>query len=212
MRFLRGADARTLDRVGRESLLTSGLVAEDGTPTELGRALREELLDAPVLVLHRADAESLCAARLYVGDRHAVLDCAAHGEHSGAVRVVPASAVPLELARWGRLDPGFGDEEHVYGPFAEADVCARTLDPAAPPPKGLTESERALWAGEWQAWGATCEERGIRVAYLDVRGFGTFMMRPQGSGAILFVSRPSSLLWGDLQTLPTEMVPAEPEW
>ena len=215
---LRGvASYDDLGRSDRRALREAGFVGADGSPTPAGRALRDDLVGAPVVLLYRLERGVAGArARLHVGRRQllaigprddASLDRRGASSHVDAlggpprtVDVLPADAVPILLARWGRLEPSRETTHGPFGPYEVDAVMRRCLDPHEPAPEGLDADSAEMWRRPWRVWGAQCDERNISLTFVDVPGHGPHVVRRRGD-VVSLTARPSSLLWGDLQAV-----------
>lgn len=192
-----------LPATDRAALADLGLIAVDGQLSPAGRRLRDDLRTAAIVLLRSAEADGVeHRARLYVGARQLLYQ----GVHSGAAArltsellVLPADAVPLVLAGWGRLQPMLEAGEDRHGPIDRDAFRRRCATAAEPVPAAADPALAALWAAPWRSWGAQCDLREVWLDYVDVEGFGTYVVRGRGDDAIQLVARPSSLVWGDLQ-------------
>lgn len=201
---VRGIGAvEALAATDRAALVEIGLVGEDGRFTPAGRRLRDDLRDACVVLLFAGEAdEPVRRARLYVGHRqmmYVAVPAAEDVRQAHEMLVFPADAVPIVLARWGRLQPSVRAAGTGYGPIAREAIWARCASSAEPPPVGADEAMAGLWSRAWRVWGAQCDVRDFMLTYVDVEGLGTFAIRRAGDESVRLVPRPSSLLWGDLQ-------------
>lgn len=199
-----------------EGLQAAGLVAEDGTRTPTGRRLRDDLAGAPVVLLYATEpGVGTQRARLHVGKRHMLYiaadtwslpgssprpDDSIDGHSDSTMLVFPSDAVPLVLARWGRLHPTHDTVQASYAPVDFATMMLRCRDPRVPAPTSFDDVGCRLWDAPWLVWGAQCDVLDISLAYLDVPGLGVHAIR-RNDDEVRIVPRPSSLLWGDLQSL-----------
>ncbi|MEP7160983.1 MAG: hypothetical protein ABI746_07750 [Dermatophilaceae bacterium] len=211
----------------RAVLAEYGFLDAHGVPTRAVEDLVEDLSDAAVLRLRHTDEQGPArGAELIVGrtvvvavepDRRASgnegpgegAERAAERDHwaGAAVRfdVLPADAIPLWVARWWGIVPRLPTDRMALGPWPEEDVWRRLADPTTPPPADADEATLAMWVLPWRAWGVHCPERTISRTYLDVRDECTYVLHREGSGVLRAVPRPSSLIWGDLQTISAEV-------
>ncbi len=225
--MLRG-ELDVIDGVADRAVLAGcGFLDAVGGPTQALGELVEDLSDAVVLRLRHTDEQGATrGAELIVGrtvivavepDRLTRGDEGPGGEAERAVapdqradavvrfEVLPADAVPLMVARWWGIVPRLPADRPALGPWSEEDVWHRLTDPTTPPPEDADEATLAMWALPWRAWGVRCPERAISRTYLDVRDQCTYVLSRLGSGGLRVVPRPSSLIWGDLQTISAEV-------
>lgn len=218
-----GADAvrgigtvAALPATDRAALADLGLVGEDGHFTPAGRRLRDDLRGAPVVLLFSTEPDGgTRRARVYVGARQ-MMYLAVHPVHearqTSELLVFPADAVPVVLAGWGRLQPMLQTADDRHGPI-DPDAFRRRCQTAAEPvPAGADDTLAGIWRTLWRVWGAQCDLREIALTYVDVEGYGTYVVRRDDDGAITLGTRPSSLLWGDLQSVLRPLCPRPTDW
>ncbi len=225
--MLRGKIDVIDDVADRAVLVGCGFLDADGGATRALGDLVEDLSDASVLRLRHTDEQGAArGAELIVGrtvivavepDRRARRDedpgggaerAAAPDQQADAAarfEVLPVDAIPLMVARWWGVVPRLPTDRPALGPWPEEDVWHRLTDPTTPPPDDADEATLAMWALPWRAWGVRCPEREISRNYLDVRDQCTYVLHRQGSGGLRAVPRPSSLIWGDLQTISAQV-------
>lgn len=214
---LRGlASATTLPATDRVALADLGLVDDDGQLSSAGRRLRDDLRSAALLLLFAARPDGTTRrARLYVGTRHLMylgVHPAEEARQTSELLVFPADAVPIVLAGWGRLQPMAQAPAGSHGPIDRDAFRRRCATPAEPVPAGADAPLAALWRAPWRLWGAQCDAHEISLAYLDVEGFGTYVVRHAAEDALQLAPRPSSLLWGDLQGVLEPLRPYAVDW
>ncbi|QQR99597.1 MAG: hypothetical protein IPK37_11280 [Austwickia sp.] len=205
---LRGlGSTAALPATDRTALAELGLVSEDGELTPAGRRLRDDLRHAALVLLYSTDFATdpsglTRRARLYVGAQRMMylgIHPAEEARQTSELLVFPADAVPLVLAGWGRLQPMLNSSDEQHGPIRRDAFRRRCHSPAEPVPGGAEPALAAMWAAPWRPWGAQCDAREIALDYVDIQGFGTYLVRHAEDATVMLAGRPSSLLWGDLQ-------------
>lgn len=112
----------------------------------------------------------------------------------------PASALPIVLAKWGALNPAWNyDAAHE---LIDAKLIEqRVRDSSTPAPDGADEELRWLWQQEWTQWGVVAPQLGVELEFLTIAGHGHYVVRTRQDGVTVLAPRPSSLLWGDVQSI-----------
>lgn len=210
----------------RAPFVEGGWLTEDGEPTPSGARLRADLAgQACTLRLEALDAAGALTATLSCGRAFAVvvagterrphLDEPEAADDIVSVDVVPASAVPLLLARWGGLTPTWSVGDRL-APLDDAAFRRRLADPAEPPPPGADADIEAVWQRPWTLWRVCGVEAELELEYLNAGDRGQLVPRRTPDGRIRLVSRPGSLVWGDLQQvygrLPAGRECAQTDW
>lgn len=210
-------DLTALPATDRAALADLGLMGEGGTLTPAGRRLRDDLRYASIILLYSTEPDGTTQrARLYVGARQ-MMYLAVHpaeaARQTNELLVLPADAVPIILAGWGKLQPMVQSADVQHGPI-DGDAFRRRCSGAGEPvPAGADESLTAMWRASWRPWGAQCDLLEIALSFVDVEGFGTYVVRGRDDGTVQLAARPSSLLWGDLQGVLRRLSRSAPsEW
>ncbi len=209
------ADAAPADLAGepgRDQLVASGWFTADGAPTARTAELRRELGESRTsLTLRRTDAAGEHRGWVCAGPHVAVVgleeralaysdDLEKTPRGAMTFEVVPVSALPIVLARWGGLAPTWNyDDPHDLSDVAA--VEARLLDATVPPPADADPGLRSLWAGSWSRWSIRVPATQAALEYLCVADVGHYMVRRRTAGGTVLAPRPGSLVWGDLQKL-----------
>ncbi|GAB77834.1 hypothetical protein SAMN05421595_0343 [Austwickia chelonae] len=185
----------------RALLHRKGLLEADGRPTAAGQLLRHDLRSSSVVLLFAVDTEGVHRARLHVGRRR-LLYVGGTGPDTAEILVYPADAVPIVLARWGRLHPNEETTDRQYGPIDTGDFWQLLMTGDPTPLLALDSGQHELWKRPWRIWGVQSDPHDISLSYLDVEGHGTYAIR-HDTDQVLIRGRHSSLLWGDLLTAST---------
>lgn len=200
----------------RELLIEQGWTTVDGDPTSAAVALHRELRDqGDVLHLTAVDSRGVVRGQIHCGVERAVVVVSttrrsvsqlpsavpAPGEADLGdveVDVVPLSAVPLLLARWGGLTPAWTVGDRL-APLAADVVRRRVLDPQQPLPDGADDDLVELWQRPWTWWTVATAGREVDLEFINAADRGQLVPRDKTDGSLRLVARPGSLVWGDLQ-------------
>lgn len=205
----------------RGTLVDGGWYAGDGTYTRAGLKLRRDLLTGMSQgKLHRTDDRGQQRATIVTGISRALLLVEPHVRHWASkgdcddavvqVETLPVTAIPIVMARWGRLSPAWTfDTEH--GPIAPELILRRLQDPRTPVPEDADASLAAMWAEPWLQWSATFHRGATHLSYLNAGDRGQYVFKEAEGGWVQLVARPGTLVWGDLQRLLTRPGQGDPE-
>lgn len=113
-------------------------------------------------------------------------------------QVIPASALPLFLGRWGGLEPAWSLESQRCEVDTDL-VEARLKDPRTPAPVDADAALAAMWANPWRLWRVSCPARQVELQFLSAGDRGQFLVTAADDPAQLrIVARPGTLVWGRL--------------